>query len=153
MLSALFSVWRTEEGLFKRGKEIILILTNKRIAFVSKTKMSKGLWESELTKQVKIFRSSGDTVRVPKGYTLQVLQKDLEDENNMSVPMNQIMNIEGESKRWGSQLKIKFKDDDGKVRAYKFAVVRMWTRYPVKDALAFEDPNWQPWINTARSFM
>lgn len=153
ILSVLFSIWGTEEGFLKRGKEGMLILTNKRVAFVSKTKMNSVAWRSSADQQLRDFRSSNASIRVPKLYPMQTLQLDLLNEDNMNIPMNQLLGLESETKRWGTRLKMKFKDNDGKSRAYKFVVVKMWATYPVKDPIGYEAPDWEPWIMVARSYM
>lgn len=152
MISVLFSVWITEEGLFKRSKECMLILTNKRIALVSKTKMNLSWWRDEVDRQLKDFKRSNNTILLTDEYTPERLARDLLDERNMNMPLKQVTRLETEKKGWGSQLKLKFKQDN-KTKVYKLAIVKSWTTYPVKDALSFVDANWQPWINAARSYM
>lgn len=150
--SVLFSVWGREDRLFRHGKEGILVLTNKRIAFVSKTKMNMDWWRDEVDAQLSGFKQSKSTIRVNDEYTKERLAKDLEDEGNMDIPIKQVAAVESEYKGWGSELKLKF-NKNNKVKVYKFTLVKGWTTYPVKDPITFVDADWQPWINAARSYM
>jgi len=152
VISVLFSVWGKEEGLFKRGREGMLILTSKRIAFVSKTKMNMSWWRDEVERQLKAFVKSNNTIRVIEEYTPERLARDLQDESNMNIQMKQVAGLELANKHWGSELKLKF-GQDNKVKTYTFAIVKGWTTYPVKDPIAFLDVDWQPWINAAKSYL
>jgi hypothetical protein len=152
IISVLFAVWGTEEGFFKRGREGMLILTSKRIAFVSKTKMNINWWRDEVERQIKDFKQSINTIRVSDEYTLERLSKDLEEEGNLNIPLRQVASIGSEDKGWGSEMKVKFMID-GKDKTYKLAMVKGWATYPIKDPISFLYVNWQPWINAARSYM
>ncbi len=152
IISVLFAVWGTEEGFFKRGREGMLILTSKRLAFVSKTKMNINWWRDEVERQVKDFKQSINAIRVSDEYTLERLAKDLEEESNLNIQLKQITNVKSEDKNWGSEMMIRFKIDD-KDKTYKFAMVKGWATYPIKDPISFLYINWQPWINAARSHM
>lgn len=154
IVAVVFSIWATEEGFLKRGREVVLFLTTRRIAFTSKTKMSMNLWRSELDKQLKAIGSSNNIMKVPREYILEILRKDIADEEETtSIPLQDVVNLETEEKRWGSELRLKFSTNDGKVKGYKFALVKSWVRYPAKDPIAFANPDWQTWINTAKSYM
>lgn len=152
MVSLLFSVWGKESKLFKRGREGMFILTNRRIAFVSKTKMSMEWWRDEVENQMKHFKKSNTTIRKSEYYTMERLMRDLENENNMNIELTQVASVKSEKKEWGTQLILKFGDKE-KVKTYTFAVVKTWTSYPVKDPLTFLHVDWQPLVNAIASHM
>ncbi|MEM2760565.1 MAG: hypothetical protein QXU32_01380 [Nitrososphaerales archaeon] len=152
MVSVLFSVWGAEEGFMKRGREGMLVLTSNRVAFVSKTRMNITWWRDEVDAQLKHFRKSNNTIKLSAEYTMDRLIRDLNDEINLNIPIKQVISVGSEKKNWGSEMKLKFQLND-KPKTYKFAVVRGWTNYPVKDPVAFIDVDWQPWINALKSYM
>ena len=152
IISVLFSVWGTEKGLFKRGREGMLVLTSKRIAFVSKTKMNINWWRDEVKMQLKSFKQSSNTIRVSDEYTIERLTRERLDETNVNISIKQVLVVEFEQKRWGSELKIKFEQNGG-VKMHKFAIVKGWTTYPVKDPVAFLYVDWKPWISALKSNM
>lgn len=152
ILSVLFSVWGGEHGLFKRGREGILVLTNKRVAFISKTGMSMDSWKDEVNLQVKEMQSSKDAIRVPKSYTLDMLNSDAKYEKNLIIPLSSIVELSSERKRWGTVLNIKFKSD-AVISKYSFTVVRTWIRYPVADPVEYEHVDWDGWIRSAKAYM
>ncbi len=150
VISVIFSVWGTEEGLFKHGKEGMLILTKKRVAFILKTTMSLIWWQNEVERQLKVFKQSNNTIRVSEEYTAERLEKDLEIESNMNIPLNLVISVEAKRRGWGSELKLKFRQNK-QVRAYTFAIVKGWTTYPLKDPIAFLNVDWCPWVNAIRT--
>jgi len=100
IISVLFSVWGGEHGMFKRGREGILVLTNKRIAFISKTDMDIDSWKREVDTQVKELYKNKDAIRVPKTYTLDMLNSDARYEKNVIIPLKSIVELSNEKKRW-----------------------------------------------------
>ena len=150
LISVIFSVWGTEEGLFKHGKEGMLILTNNRVAFISKTTMSLIWWQNEVERQLKVFKQSNNTIRVSEEYTAERLGKDLEIESNMNIPLKLVISVEAKRRGWGSELKLKFRQNK-QARAYTFAIVKGWTTYPLKDPIAFQNVDWCPLVNAIRT--
>jgi hypothetical protein len=149
ILSVLFSVWGVEEGLFKRGREGILVLTNTKIAFVSKTDMSMDEWKGEVDSQMKDMHDNRDAIRLSKVYTLDRLNKDLKYDKNLVIPLDSVVYLGSESKRWGNVLKIIFKGKDGE-KVYNFIVVRTWVRYPIADPIEYVQIDWDRWIRRAK---
>lgn len=152
MISVLFSVWGTEQKFLKRGREGMLILTTKRIAFVSKTQMNIEWWKDEVDRQLKDMARSRSAVRASEQYTLERLGRDLQEEDNLNIPLKNVESVSCEEKRWGGELELKF-SVDGKTKTWKFAIVKGWTSYPVKDPIGFLDVDWKPWVEAARSYM
>ncbi len=156
ILSTLYSVWGGEQGFMKRGREGILVLTSKRVAFISKTSMNVDVWRREVDVQVKELHRSKDPVRVSKAYTLDMLYRDIESDKvkNLSIPLRNIVEMDYEEKRHGSILKLVFKDDEGSgSRRYTFTVVKSWIRYPVADPVEYEHVDWSRWIALAKTYM
>lgn len=154
ILSVLFSVWGGEHGLFKRGREGILVLTNKRIAFISKTDMNIDSWKMEVDIQVKELHKNKDTIRVSKAYTLDMLNNDARYEKNIIIPLSSIVDLSSERKRWGTVLNIAFKNNhNDSISKYSFTVVRSWIRYPIVDPIEYEHVDWDWWIRLAREYM
>jgi hypothetical protein len=153
IISVLFSVWGGEHGMFKRGREGILVLTNKRIAFISKTDMDIDSWKREVDTQVKELYKNKDAIRVPKTYTLDMLNNDARYEKNVVIPLKSIVELSSEKKRWGTLLIIAFKNNNDSIIKYSFSVVRSWIRYPVADPIEHEHVDWDGWIRLARKHM
>lgn len=154
ILSTLYSVWGGEQGFMKRGREGILVLTSKRVAFISKTSMNVDVWRREVDVQVKELHRSKDPVRVSKAYTLDMLYRDIESDKakNLSIPLRNIVEMDHEEKRHGSILRLVFKEDDGS-RRYTFTVVKSWIRYPVADPVEYEHVDWSRWIALAKKYI
>lgn len=152
IISVLFSVWGKEDGFMRRGREGMLILTNKRVAFVSKTKMNLQWWRDEVNRQLAAFLRNPNTIRIVDEYTLQRLLRDLEEEKNMNIPIREVVGVDIEDKKWGTELQLKF-NKDGKAKTYRFAIVKGWVGYPVKDPIAFFNADWKPWVNALKSYM
>jgi hypothetical protein len=139
-------IWGQEEGFMKRGKEGMLVITNMRIAFITKTKMKYRVHEEYSLRQLRHFKD-GESVLMPvERYEEIDLQNDLaESDKNMDIPFDKIINIEQERKKWGTLLKLKFIENEG-TRGYKFMVVKGWVKYPLKDPVSFQQLNWDPII-------
>lgn len=137
----------------KRGREGILVLTSKRVAFISRTSMNVDVWKREVDSQVKELHRSKDPIRVSKAYTLDMLYNDIERDKvkNLSIPLSSIVEMSCEEKRYGSILRLVFSDDEGRSKRYTFTVVRSWIRYPVADPVEYEHVDWDRWIELAKS--
>jgi hypothetical protein len=64
----LFWVWGGEEGLFKRGKEGMLVVTDRRLAFIMKTDMTYKMHETHSIRQLKRFEAGENIFRPAEGY-------------------------------------------------------------------------------------
>jgi hypothetical protein len=140
-------IWGEEEGFMKRGKEGMIVITNSRIAFITKTNMTYRIHDVHSIRQLQRFKENANVFRPLEGYNINDLQNDLnKSDKNMDIPFNKILNISSEEKRWGTRLKIIFNLGD-KLKTYKFSVVKGWVKYPAKDPLEFQRMNWNPLIN------
>lgn len=147
----LFWVWGEEEGFMKRGREGILVITDRRIAFIIKTDMTYRMHDTHSTRQFNRFKSGENVFRPAEGYKLEHLEKDLDKSpDNVEIPFSQILDITSEEKRWGTLLKVKVNlGDKSKVR--KFSIVKGWVKYPAKDPLEFQHMDWSPLINLVKT--
>lgn len=143
----LFWVWGGEEGFFKRGKEGMLVITDRRLAFIIKTDMTYKMHESHSIRQLKRFEAGENIFRPAEGYKLENLKKDLaKSPDNLQIPFVQIVDVISEEKDWGTLLKVKT-NLGYKVKVFKFSIVKGWVKYPVKDPLEFQRMDWRPLIS------
>lgn len=149
----LVSVWKVEKKLFSRGKECMFVLTDKRLAFVSKTEAKSRWWSAAVERQVVTLLKSDDPMLTHDGYDGKELAQDLENKKNDEYSFDNVISMEPEEKKWGSVLKLKLKKD-GKEKSYQLSVVKDWVTYPVKDPVKFLKINWGPvveFINKQRT--
>jgi hypothetical protein len=147
----LFWVWGGEEGLFKRGKEGMLVVTDRRLAFIIKTDMTYKMHETHSIRQLKRFETGENIFRPAEGYTLEHLKKDLaKSYDNLQVPFRQILDAVSEEKDWGTLLKVKM-NIGYKAKVFKFSIVKGWVKYPVKDPLEFQRMDWRPLIDLIKT--
>jgi hypothetical protein len=147
----LFWVWGGEEGLFKRGKEGMLIVTDKRLAFIIKTEMTYKMHETHSIRQLKRFEAGENVFRPAEGYNLEHLKKDIvKSPDNLEVPFSQILDVFSEEKDWGTLLKVKI-NTGYKAKVFKFSIVKGWVKYPVKDPLEFQRMDWRPLMNLIKT--
>ena len=146
----LFWVWGGEEGLFKRGKEGMLVVTDRRLAFIIKTDMTYKMHESHSIRQLKRFEAGENIFRPAEGYKLEDLKKDLaKSPDNLQIPFVQIVDVISEEKDWGTLLKVKT-NLGYKAKVFKFSIVKGWVKYPVKDPLEFQRIDWRPLISLVK---
>ena len=140
-------IWSQEEGFMKRGKEGMLVVTDRRIAFITKTNMSYRVHDTHSLRQLKKFKEGGNIFKPLEGYGIKNLDDDLKKSaENYDIPFNQILDIASEEKRWGTLLKIKI-NLGIKSKTYKFSIVKGWVKYPLKVPVEFQHINWFPVIN------
>ena len=147
----LFWIWGEEEGFMKHGKEGMLVITDRRLAFISKTEMTWRMHDTHSTRQYNRFKAGEDVFRPAEGYKISHLEKDLDKSpDNLEIPYSQILDISSEEKRWGTVLKVKVNLGD-KSKLYKFSVVKGWVKYPAKDPLGFHRMDWSPLISLVKT--
>jgi hypothetical protein len=140
-------IWCQEEGFMKRGKEGMLVFTDRRIAFITKTYMSYRIHDVHSIRQLKKFNDGENVFRPLEGYGIKDLDDDLKKSNeNSDVPFSQILDITSEEKRWGTLLKVKI-NLGIKSKTYRFSIVKGWVKYPLKDPVEFQHVDWLPVIN------
>lgn len=153
IISTLYSIAAHSGGLFSRNKECMLCLTNKRIAVIYKTEMNSVRWHKALDEQKDAFKK-GDKSVIRKGrYTIVDLNTDLDLEDNLNIPFENIVELKSEKKRWAPELKITFRERRKRAKSINLALVRSWVRYPLPDPIEYEKADWDHFIEVARSYM
>ena len=144
-------IWGEEEGFMKRGREGMLVVTDRRIAFITKTNMSYRIHEVHSLRQLKRFKDDGNVFCPLEGYDINDLEDDLnKSDKNLEIPFRHIIEVTSEIKRWGTLLKVKVNLVD-KSKIYKFSVVKGWVKYPAKDPIEFHHVDWYPIINLIKA--
>jgi hypothetical protein len=147
----LFWVWGEQDGFFKRGKEGMLVITDRRLAFISKTEMTYRMHDTHSTRQFNRFKNNENVFRPAEGYKLEHLEKDLDkSDDNLEIPYRQILDIKSEEKRWGTLLEVKVNLGDAS-KIYKFSIVKGWVKYPAKDPTEFQRMDWSPLISLVKT--
>lgn len=140
-------IWGEEEGFLKRGKEGMLIITDRRIAFISKTNMTYRTHDVHAMRQLKRFKERENVFRPLEGYKVKDLEDDLNKSGeNLEIPFRQILDITQHKKRWGTLLKVNANLID-KSKIYKFSIVKGWVKYPLKDPIEFQRMDWTDLID------
>ena len=94
-------IWGQKDGFIKRGIEGMMIITNRRIAFITRTSMTYKVHDAHSLKQLKRFKDGEDVFRPIYGYTIKDLVSDLAMSNkNLEIPYDRIVDILTEEKRW-----------------------------------------------------
>jgi hypothetical protein len=140
-------IWGEEEGFLKRGKEGMLVITDRRIAFISKTNMTYRIHDVHAMRQLKRFKEGENVFRPLEGYKVKDLEDDLNKSGeNLEIPFRQILDITQHEKRWGTLLKVNANLID-KSKIYKFSIVKGWVKYPLKDPIEFQHMDWTDLID------
>ena len=144
-------IWGEEEGFLKRGKEGMLVITDRRIAFISKTNMTYRTHDVHAMRQLKRFKERENVFRPLEGYKVKDLEDDLNKSGeNLEIPFRQILDITQQEKRWGTLLKVNANLID-KSKIYKFSIVKGWVKYPLKDPIEFQRMDWTDLIDLFKS--
>ena len=148
----LFWVWNEGEGFLKRGKECMLVITDRRMVCITKTDMTPRMHQTHSIRQAKRFEAGENVFRPAEGYKLEHLERDLDkSDDNLEIPFSQIMDIASEEKDWGTLLRVKENLGD-KNKTHKFSIVKGWVKYPAKDPMGFQKVDWTPLINLVKTF-
>lgn len=144
------SIWRESLGLFAiGGREGMLLLTDRGIAFVHKTGSEIKWWHAVTQRQVVKFIRSKNTMIRHDGYDEDDLEDDLEDDRNVEVPFEDIKSIRHVEKAWGSVLDIEY-FRDGKREKYRYSVAQDWVKYPAKEPTKYMKVDWEPFVRFVR---
>ena len=91
----VLSIWREGRGFFSgKGREGMLILTNKNLCFIKKTEAPMKWWGAIRTRQIVRLLQSKDVMIVEDGYGEENLREDLENKKNQKISFNNILSIE-----------------------------------------------------------
>lgn len=147
----LFWVWAEKQGFLRKGKEGMLVITDKRLVFLTKTEMTVRMHDTYSIRQIKRYEAGENIFRPAEGYKLEHLEKDLDKSpDNLEVPFGQILEITSEKKRWGSMLVVKVNQGDTS-KVLKYSLVKGWIKYPAKDPMGFLTVDWSPVINLVKT--
>lgn len=142
----LVSVWRESRKFFSiGGKEGMLILTDKHLMFVHKTKAMMSWWKTITQRQVINFIKSKNTMIRHDGYDEEELIDDMEDDRNVELFFDDIYNISFEEKSWGSVLQLEY-EKDGKQEKFQYAIAQDWVKYPAKEPTKYMKVDWKPFV-------
>jgi len=142
----ILSVWKEGRGFFSgKGREGMLILTNKRLLFIKKTEAGMKWWGAIRTRQVVRLLQSKDVMVLEDGYDEENLRVDLENKKNQKINFNNILYVEAKEKVWGSVL---FLDmvEDGKEKKFQFSIVQDWVKYPLSAPTKFLKVDWSKFV-------
>ena len=143
----VLSVWKESRGFFSgKGKEGMLVLTNRRLLFIKKTEAGMRWWGAVRTRQVVRLLQSKDVMVIEDGYTEENLRIDLENKKNQTISFNNILYVEAKEKVWGSAL---FLDiiEEGKEKKIQFSVVQDWVKYPLSAPTKFlKELDWSRFV-------
>ena len=142
----ILSIWKESRGFLSgKGKEGMLILTNKQLYFISKTEAGIKWWGAIRTRQVVRLLQFKDVMIVEDGYGLEKLRDDLENKKNQKISFNNILQIEVKEKIWGSVL---FLDiiEDGEEKKFQYSIVQDWVKYPLSAPTKFLKVDWSRFV-------
>ena len=142
----VLSVWKENSGFFAgKGKEGMLILTNKRLLFINKTEAGIKWWGAIRTREVVRLLQSKDVMVVEDGYGEESLENDLKNKKNQEISFNNILRIEAKEKVWGSVLFLEI-IEDGKEKKFQFSIVQDWVKYPLSAPTKFLKVDWSRFV-------
>ena len=142
----VLSVWKENRGFFSgKGKEGMLILTNKCLSFINKTEAGMKWWGAIRTRQIVRLLQNKDVMFTEDGYDATSLEIDLENKKNQKISFNNILQVDVKEKVWGSVL---FLDvmDGGKEKKFQFSVVQDWVKYPLSAPTKFLKVDWSGFV-------
>ena len=139
----LVSVWRESKKFFSiGGKEGMLILTDRHLMFVHKTKSKMSWWKAITQRQVINFMKSKNTMIRHDGYNEKDLMNDLEDKRNTELSFDDISSIDFTEKDWGSSLQLEFCKD----KKFQYSIAQDWVKYPAKEPTKYMKVDWDPFV-------
>ena len=140
------SVWReSKKFLSIGGREGMLVLTNKHLAFIYKTDAKMKWWQAIVGRQVVMFLKSKNVMNIHDGYNEETLDEDMENKKNVVLSFDNILDINYEEKTWGSILLLEYQKGD-KVEKHEYSVVQDWVKYPAKAPTKYMKVDWEPFV-------
>jgi hypothetical protein len=139
----LLSVLKEEKKLFSKGRECMFFVTDKHLAFVTKTEANPKWWKSAAQRQIFTLGKSDNTMITHDGYDEKHLLVDLENEKNEEYLYEDVISAESQKKPWGTVLLLKIRMGE-KEKTFQLSVVKDWVSYPIKDAVKFLTVDWTP---------
>ena len=142
----IVSVWRESKKFISiGGKEGMLLLTDRHLMFVHKTK-SKIKWYGAVSqRQVLTFLKSKNIMIRHDGYGEEELKLDLENKKNVELSFDDIIKIGYEEKVWGNSLVLEYVKN-GKNEKFQYSVAQDWVKYPAKEPTKYMKVNWESFV-------
>ena len=142
----VLSVWRERREFFGgKGREGMLILTNRRLMFVKKTEAGMRWWGAVRTRQIVRLLLSKNVMFTEDGYDEESLRTDAENKKNQEMHFNDILNIGFEEKVWGSVLLLEILEGEKK-KKYQFSIVQDWVKYPLSAPTKYMKVDWSGFV-------
>ena len=142
----VLSVWREPKEFFGgRGREGMLILSNKRLMFVKKTEAGMRWWGAVRTRQTVRLLRSKNIMFTEDGYDEKSLSVDAENKANQKIRFDDILDIQFEEKVWGSVLLLEILEGDKK-KKYQFSIVKDWVKYPLSAPTKYMKADWSGFV-------
>ncbi len=139
----IVSIWRESKKFFSiGGKEGMLVLTDKHLMFVHKTKSKMNWWKAITQRQVVNFIKSKNTMIRHDGYNEEDLMNDCEDKRNTELSFDDISSISFTEKDWGSSLQLEFQKDE----KFQYSIAQDWVKYPAKEPTKYMKVDWEPFV-------
>jgi hypothetical protein len=142
----VLSIWREPREFFGgRGKEGMLILTDRRLMFIKKTEAGMKWWGAVRTRQIVRLLGSKDVMFTEDGYDEESLRVDAENKKNQEICFNNILSVGFEEKVWGSVLFLEILENDKK-KKYQFSIVQDWVKYPLSAPTKYMKVDWSGFV-------
>ena len=142
----LVSVWRESRKFFAiGGREGMLILTNRRLAFIRKTESKMRWWKAVTQRQVINFIRSKNTMIRHDGYGEKEMEEDLRNEKNAAIGFDDIVSVGYDEKVWGSVLELEY-ESGGRLEKFQYSIAQDWVKYPAKEPTKYMKVNWMPFV-------
>lgn len=141
------AVWRESRRLLSiGGREGMLVLTDRHLAFVHKTTAKVRWWKAIVERQMLTLMRSRSIMNRHDGYDEETLREDLKNERNISLAFDEIEKIRFDEKVWGSVLYLEYVRG-GRREKFEFSVARDWVKYPLKEPTRFMRVDWRPLVD------
>jgi hypothetical protein len=150
IIASLPKIWNNIVGFvgfFKKSKEGVLVLTDRKLIFVPK-------WVPVTPREREKF-FGGDEARVTliERYSESELDEDISEQSkSIILDLKSIVDVESVKLRNVNFLRIRCMDD-GKTKTYDFGIARSVTNYPIRQPLVFYSLDWNSWVRLIKSYM
>ncbi len=142
----IVSVWREPKKFLSiGGREGMLVLTDRHLAFIHKTDAKMRWWQAVVSRQVVMLIKSKNVMNIHDGYDEENFGEDVENEKNVVLGFDDILDIGHEDKTWGSVLSVEYQRG-GKIERHQYSIVQDWVKYPAKDPTKFMKVDWEPFV-------
>ena len=150
IVASLPKVWQNEVGFmgfFSKSREGLLVLTNKKIAFVPQ------FFFATPKEREKYYGEDKVKVTQIKGYSETQLDEDIsQNQKSLLIPLKSVVSIENVALRKVNFMRIKF-TTNSKTKTYDFGITKSVTNYPIRQPLLFYNVDWTDWINAIKSYL